>query len=121
MLSVLRIVVALLYIPHGTSKLFGFPRIPGGATVELYSPLGLAGTLEMVGGALILLGLFTRPVAFILAGEMAFVYVMAHAPRNVLPLLNQGEVPILFCVIYLYLAVAGGGYMSVDALRRKAT
>jgi len=109
LLSVLRIVTALLDIPHGTSKIFGFPRAGSGATVELYSLLGLAGSLEMVGGALILVGLFTRPVAFVLSGEMAFAYFMAHAPRNLHPLLNQGELPILFCFIYLYLAFAGAG------------
>src|SRR5207249_4928366 len=87
-----------------------------GATVELSSLLGLAGSLEMVGGALILVGLFTRPVAFVLSGEMAFAYFMAHAPRNLHPLLNQGELPILFCFIYLYLALAGAGPLSLDRL-----
>ena len=119
LLSVLRIVTALLYIPHGTSKIFGFPRVGSGATVELYSLFGLAGSLEMVGGALILVGLFTRPVAFVLSGEMAFAYFMAHAPRNLHPLLNQGELPILFCFIYLYLAFAGAGPLSLDRLRKK--
>jgi len=119
LLSVLRIVTALLDIPHGTSKIFGFPRAGSGATVELYSLLGLAGSLEMVGGALILVGLFTRPVAFVLSGEMAFAYFMAHAPRNLPPLLNQGELPILFCFIYLYLAFAGAGPLSLDRLRKK--
>ena len=119
LLSVLRIVTALLDIPHGTSKIFGFPRAGSGATGELYSLLGLAGSLEMVGGALILVGLFTRPVAFVLSGEMAFAYFMAHAPRNLHPLLNQGELPILFCFIYLYLAFAGAGPLSLDRLRKK--
>ena len=119
LLSVLRIVTALLDIPHGTSKIFGFPRAGSGATVELSSLLGLAGSLEMVGGALILVGLFTRPVAFVLSGEMAFAYFMAHAPRNLHPLLNQGELPILFCFIYLYLAFAGAGPLSLDRLRKK--
>ena len=119
LLSVLRIVTALLYIPHGTSKIFGFPRAGSGGTVELDSLLGLAGSLEMVGGALILVGLFTRPVAFVLSGEMAFAYFMAHAPRNLHPMLNQGELPILFCFIYLYLAFAGAGPLSLDRLRKK--
>jgi len=119
LLSVLRIVTALLDIPHGTSKIFGFPRAGSGATVELSSLLGLAGSLEMVGGALILVGLFTRPVAFVLSGEMAFAYFMAHAPRNLHQLLNQGELPILFCFIYLYLAFAGAGPLSLDRLRKK--
>ena len=119
LLSVLRIVTALLYIPHGTSKIFGFPRAGSGATVEIYSLFGLAGSLEIVGGALILVGLFTRPVAFVLSGEMAFAYFMAHAPRNLHPLLNHGELPILFCFIYLYLAFAGAGPLSLDRLRKK--
>jgi putative oxidoreductase len=119
LLSVLRIVTALLYIPHGTSKIFGFPPVRGGATVELQSLLGLAGCLEIVGGTLILVGLFTRPVAFVLSGEMAFAYFISHAPRNIHPLLNQGEVPILFCLIYLYLAFAGAGPVSLDRLRKK--
>jgi len=119
LLSVLRIVTALLYIPHGTSKIFGFPRVGSGATVELYSLFGLAGSLEMVGGALILVGLFTRPVAFVLSGEMAFAYFMAHFPRNLHPMLNQGELPILFCFIYLYLTFAGAGPLSLDRLRKK--
>jgi putative oxidoreductase len=116
-LSVLRIVTALLFIPHGTSKIFGFPSV--GATVELQSLLGLAGILEMAGGTLILVGLFTRPVAFVLSGEMAFAYFTSHAPRNIHPLLNRGEVPILFCFIYLYLAFAGAGPVSLDRLRKK--
>src|SRR5437762_12270412 len=111
--SVLRIVTALLDIPHGTSKIFGFPRAGSGATVELYSLLGLAGSLEMVGGALILVGLFTRPVAFVLSGEMAFAYFMAHAPEGALPLLNGGELAVVYCFVFLYFAVAGGGPWSV--------
>jgi len=119
LLSVLRIVAALLYIAHGTSKIFGFPPVRGGATVDLQSLLGLAGGLEIVGGTLILVGLFTRPVAFVLSGEMAVAYFMSHAPRNIYPLLNQGEVPILFCFIYLYLAFVGAGPLSLDRLRKK--
>jgi len=118
LLSVLRIVAALLYIPYGTSKIFGFPRV--GATVELQSLLGLAGGLEIVGGTLILVGLFTRPVAFVLSGEMAFAYFISHAPRNIHPLLNHGVVPILFCFIYLYLAFAGAGPLSLGRLRKKS-
>ena len=119
LLSVLRIVAAFLYLPHGTSKLFGVPPTPSGATVNLASRLGAAGAIEIVGGTLILLGLFTRPVAFVCAGEMAFAYFLAHAPRGLVPLQNQGELPILFCFIFLYLAAAGAGAWSVDAMRRR--
>jgi putative oxidoreductase len=119
LLSVLRIVAAFLYLHHGTSKLFGVPPARTGATVELFSRLGAAGVIEIVGGTLILLGLFTRPAAFICSGEMAFAYFLAHAPRGPWPLLNQGELPVLFCFIFLYLAAAGGGPWSVDAVRTR--
>jgi putative oxidoreductase len=114
LLSVLRIVAALLYLLHGTSKLFGVPPTASGSTVALASRLGAAGVIEIVGGGLILLGLFTRPAAFICAGEMAFAYFLAHAPRGWIPLLNQGELPILLCSIFLYLSAAGPGPWSVD-------
>ena len=116
LLSVLRIVVALLFILHGTAKLFGVPA--GGGPVPLASKLGVAGVLEVVGGALLLLGLFTRPVAFVLSGEMAVAYFTAHAPRGLIPMANGGEVAVLFCFVFLYLAAAGGGAWSVDAARR---
>jgi len=119
LLSVLRMVAAFLYLLHGTQKLFGVPPSASGATVQLASRLGAAGVIEIVGGTLILLGLFTRPVAFVCAGEMAFAYFLAHAPRAPLPLQNQGEVPVLFCFIFLYLAAAGGGPWSLDALRSR--
>jgi putative oxidoreductase len=119
LLSVLRIVAAFLYVQHGTSKLFGVPPAGKGATVELFSRLGAAGVIEIVGGTLILLGLFTRPTALICSGEMAFAYFLAHAPRGPLPLLNQGELPVLFCFIFLYLAAAGSGPWSVDAARTR--
>jgi len=115
LLSVLRIVAALLYLLHGTQKLFGFPATGRGTTVQLVSLLGAASVIEIVGGTLILLGLFTRPVAFICSGEMAFAYFISHAPRAPLPLVNQGEVPVLFCFIFLYLAATGGGPWSLDA------
>ena len=121
LLSVLRIVAAFLYLLHGTQKLFGIPPSATGATVPLLSRLGAAGTIEIVGGLLILLGLFTRPAAFICSGEMAFAYFLAHAPRGALPLLNGGEVPVLYCFIFLYLAAAGGGAWSVDATIRRAS
>jgi len=115
--SVLRIVAALLYLLHGTSKLFGVPPTASGATVPLASRLGVAGVIEIVGGTLILLGLFTSVTAFICSGEMAFAYFLAHAPRGWIPLLNQGEIPILYCFIFLYLSAAGPGPWSVDRAR----
>jgi putative oxidoreductase len=117
MLSILRIMTGLLYLQHGLAKIFGFPALPNHAPYHLSSLVpGLAGILEMVGGALIALGLFTRPVAFILAGEMAFAYFMAHAPRSFFPLVNSGEGAILYCFIFLYFFVAGGGVWSLDRL-----
>ncbi len=117
LLSVLRIMTALLFMAHGTMKLLGFPDT-GKPGPELFSLMGLAGTLEMVGGALLVLGLFTRPVAFILAGEMAFAYFMAHAPQNFFPIKNGGESAVLFCFVFLYLTAAGAGAWSIDAARR---
>lgn len=116
MLSILRIVAALIFMEHGTQKLLGFPpsENPG---PELLSLSGIAGILELVGGALLVLGLFTRPVAFILAGEMAVAYWLAHAPQNFFPVNNGGDASILFCFVFLYLFVAGGGAWSLDALR----
>jgi putative oxidoreductase len=117
MLSVLRIMTGLLFLEHGTQKLFNFPprANPGPA---LFSLLGLQGLLELVGGILIVIGLLTRPVAFILAGDMAVAYFMAHAPRGFFPLVNGGQLAILFCFVFLYLFVAGGGVWSVDNRRR---
>jgi putative oxidoreductase len=116
MLSVLRIMVALLFLEHGTAKLLGFPPPPNPGPAFL-SLLWVQGILEVVGGILLVLGLFTRPVAFILAGDMAVAYFMAHAPRNFFPLLNGGEAAILYCFIFLFLFVAGGGVWSIDAAR----
>jgi putative oxidoreductase len=117
LLSVLRIMAALLFMAHGTMKLLGFPASdnPGPA---LFSLMGFAGALELVGGLLLVLGLFTRPVAFILAGEMAFAYFMAHAPQSFFPIVNRGESAVLFCFVFLYLAAAGAGPWSVDAARK---
>jgi len=116
MLSVLRIITGLLFLEHGTQKLLGFPPPvnPGPALVSL---LGVQGILELVGGILILIGLFTRPVAFILAGDMAVAYFYAHAPRGFFPTLNGGQLAILFCFVFLYFFVAGGGVWSVDEQR----
>lgn len=115
-LSVLRIVTALLFIPHGTQKLFGVPGAQQ-AVPALVSMMGVAGILECIGGLLILVGVFTRPVAFLLSGEMAVAYFTAHAPRGFWPILNQGELAALYCFVFLYLAVAGGGPWSLGRFK----
>jgi putative oxidoreductase len=119
LLSLLRIVSAFLFVQFGSAKLLAFPAavMPGGGTAPLASLPGFAGALELVGGALLLLGLFTRPVAFILAGEMAVAYFMGHAPQGFWPVLNQGSPAILFCFIWLYISSAGPGPWSLDAMR----
>ena len=117
MLAILRIVTALLLMEHGTQKLLGFP--PGDNPMPpLFSLYGLAGLLELVGGILILLGFLTRPVAFVLAGEMALAYFLGHAPRGFFPVNNGGDAAILYCFVFLYLAVAGAGAWSIDGIRR---
>lgn len=119
LLSVLRIIVGFLFIAHGSQKLFGFP--PGqraGAPLQL-SLAGIAAILEFFGGLLILFGLFTRPVAFILSGQMAVAYFMAHAPRGFWPIANGGELAVFYCFVFLYLAAAGGGPWSLDRQWRK--
>lgn len=124
LLSTLRIVTAFLFIQYGSTKLLGLPAapvMPGGGTAPLTSLPGIAGVFELVGGALLLLGLFTRPVAFLLAGEMAVAYFMGHAPRAFWPILNEGAPAILYCFIWLYLSSAGPGPWSLDALRRGKT
>jgi putative oxidoreductase len=113
MLSVLRIMTALLFIEHGTAKFFGFPG-PGPALTPL---LVLQGILELGGGFLVLIGLFTRPVAFILSGDMAVAYFMTKASKSFFPFLNGGDLDILYCFVFLYLFVAGGGAWSVDQQR----
>jgi len=117
LLSVLRIVTAFLFIQHGSMKLLGFPPSEAFAGVKLFSLIGFAGVLELFGGLLVLFGFFTRPVAFILSGEMAFAYFMAHAPHGFFPILNRGELAVLYCFVFLYLAVAGGGVWSIDRIR----
>jgi len=117
--SVLRIVAAFLFVQFGTAKLIAFPAaiMPGGVTAPIGSLPGIAGLLESVGGLLLLVGLFTRPVAFILAGEMAVAYFMGHAPQGFWPVLNQGHPAVLFCFVWLYLSSAGPGPWSLDAKR----
>jgi putative oxidoreductase len=122
MLSILRIVVGLLYMEHGLAKVVGFPLQPNHKAYELFTlNPGIQGLLELVGGLLLALGLFTRTVAFILAGNMAVAYFMAHAPRGFFPLLNGGELAIVYCFVFLYLWVAGGGEWSLDRLRAPAS
>ena len=118
-LSVLRIVTAYLFVPHGTAKLFGVPHIAMFDGLQLLSLLGLAGILEAFGGTLLLVGLFTRPVAFLLSGFMAVAYFTAHASRGnaLLPLLNEGELAVLYCFAFLYFVFSGAGAWSVDAWR----
>ena len=113
MLAVLRIVAGLLFVLHGTQKLFGFPA-PMDPQPGLLTLMGLAGLIEFVGGLLFSVGLFTRPVAFVLAGEMAVAYFMAHAPQGFWPILNQGELAVLYCFIFLHFAATGPGEWSID-------
>ena len=117
--GLLRIVTAFLFLEHGTAKLFKVPHVAMFDDLQIMSLMGVAGILEVVGGALLLIGLFTRPVAFILSGQMAVAYFMAHAVQgNVLvPMLNRGESAVLFCFIFLFLAAAGAGAWAVDTMR----
>ncbi len=117
-LSVARIMAAFLFTQFGTAKLFAFPAaiMPGGGTVPLFSLLGLAGVLETFGGFLMLIGLFARPVAFVLSGEMAVAYFMGHGIHGFWTVLNMGMPAVLFCFLWLYLSAAGPGPWSVDAL-----
>jgi putative oxidoreductase len=110
-----------MFMAHGASKLFAFPAamMPDGGTAPLASLDGVAGLLEAFGGLLVLLGLFTRPVAFLLSGEMAVAYFQVHAPQGFWPLLNKGELAVLYCFLFLYFSAAGPGPWSLDALRRR--
>jgi putative oxidoreductase len=117
-LSVLRVVAGLLFLQHGMAKLIGFPHVAAFDDLQPFSwPAGYAGIIEIIGAPLLILGLFTRPVAFILSGEMAVAYFMAHAPRGSIPLLNGGEAAIFFCFVFLYFAAIGGGPWSLDRMR----
>ena len=117
MLSVLRIVAALIFMLHGTQKILGFPAST--MNPAMFSLPWIAGVLELVGGALLLIGLFSRPVAFVLSGEMAFAYFIGHAPKSLYPALNGGDAAILYCFVFLYIFFAGPGPWSVDAQRAR--
>lgn len=117
-LSILRIVAALIFMAHGTAKLLGFPA--SDMSPPVMSLGWIAGVLELVGGALLVIGLWTRPVAFVLSGLMAFAYFLAHAPQSFFPVLNGGDAAILYCFVFLYIVFAGPGPWSVDALRGSA-
>jgi putative oxidoreductase len=125
-LSLLRFVVGLCFLEHGLTKLFGFPPAPMSAHAHLstplagFAPLGVQGAIELVGGALVCIGLFTRPAAFILAGDMAIAYFAAHAPRSVFPVVNGGTGAILYCFIFFYIFFAGPGPWSLDYLLRRS-
>jgi putative oxidoreductase len=119
-LFLLRVVAGFLFFQAGATKVFGwYGGMPGGGTAPLASQIGIGGVLEVVGGIAIMLGLLTRPVAFILSGEMAVAYWQFHAPKGTWPLQNHGIPAVLFCFIFLYLAAAGAGDVSLDALIRK--
>jgi putative oxidoreductase len=119
LLSVLRIMSGLLLLQHGTAKYLNFPFMERMANASPTSLSGIAGILELVGGVLLILGLFTRPTAFILSGMCAVAYFVAHATRGFFPLLNGGELAALYCFVFLYLAAAGPGPWSVDAARNR--
>jgi putative oxidoreductase len=119
LLSILRIVTGFLFIAHGTQKLLDFPPSDHPMNLAAWTMPWTAGVLELVGGGLIILGLLTRPVAFILAGEMAVAYFMSHAPNGFWPIANKGELAVVYCFIFLYLAVAGAGAWSLDAIFKK--
>jgi putative oxidoreductase len=120
LLSILRIVAAFLFMQYGTAKLFAIPGalMPNGGTVPVMSLVGLAGMLEAGGGLLLLLGLFTRPVAFLVSGEMAVAYFRGHAGHGFWPVLNQGTPAVFFCFLWLYISAAGAGPWSIDAILR---
>lgn len=118
-LSGLRIVSGLMFMQHGTQKIFGFPAEAMGP-FDIASQMGIGGVLELVGGALIVLGLFTRPVAILLSGMMAVAYFQFHAPGGLYPLVNKGELAALYCWVFLYLGFAGPGVWSVDAAMKRA-
>ena len=119
-LSVLRIITGLMIIQHGMAKLLGFPVVANFANLNPLSLIGAAGFIELIGGALLIIGLLTQPVAFLVSGEMAFAYFMVHAPRSFFPLINGGTLAIMYCFTCLYLSTAGAGPWSVDAMMKRA-
>ena len=118
LLSVLRIVLGLVLLQYGTAKLFGWPDVEMFEDLKWFSLFGIAGMFELVGGTLLILGLFTRPAAFILSGEMAAAYFIEHLPHGFFPILSSGDLAVSLCFTFLYLAFAGGGPWSLDALMR---
>jgi len=118
LLSVLRIMSGLLFLQHGTTKYLSFPvtKMSGASPMTMS---GAAGLIELVGGVLLVIGLFTRPVAFILSGTMAVAYFYAHHPRGFFPIINAGELAVLYCFVFLYIAAAGGGAWSIDRMRSR--
>jgi putative oxidoreductase len=118
-LSLLRIMSALLVLQHGTAKLLKFPYNPSYDGIQVLSLIWFAGLLELVFGSMLAVGFFTRFAAFVLSGEMAFAYFMGHAPRGFFPLLNNGNLAVLYCFVFFYLAFAGPGPWSVDAMARR--
>jgi putative oxidoreductase len=113
--AALRIIAGLAFAQHGAQKMFG---LLGGEAVALTSQRGLAGIIEFVGGIMIALGLFTSPIAFLASGEMAWAYFQAHAPRGFWPIQNGGELAVLYCFIFLYMAAVGSGKLSIDSIRK---
>ena len=121
--ALLRIVTAYLFITHATAKLFGAPHVGAFDNLQVFSLIGLAGIIELVGSVLLLLGLFTRPAAFIMCGEMAFAYFIGHAGQGfvLVPMLNRGELAVLYCFVFLFFAAAGPGAWSLDGMRGRRT
>ena len=118
-LGLLRIVTGFLFLQHGSAKLLGVPHVVMFDGLQIMSLMGFAGVLELLGGTLVMVGLFTRPVAFILSGQMAVAYFMAHAPGGFLPILNEGELAVMYSFVFLYFSAAGAGAFSVDSMLKK--
>lgn len=114
LLAALRVVAALLFLEHGTSKVFGFPHLEGLSSLPPFTLFWIAGVIEIIGGVLLVAGLWTRPTAFVLSGEMAIAYFLEHQPIAPLPINNQGDAPILFCFVFLSIAAAGPGAFALD-------
>lgn len=119
LLSVLRIMAGLLFLQHGTAKFLGIPSIQQMANLPAFSPSWNAGVIELIGGALLVIGLFTRPAAFVCSGLMAAAYFYAHVPRGFYPIINAGELAALYCFVFLYIAAAGAGPWSLDAIWKR--